>query len=79
MIYPVIFLFVSWFHRPQHKGETKQHLLMKEYLTQNQLIHLRKSYMKLIGKKRKALKIQTKHIQRFYKSLLPCIIIISLK
>ena len=41
--------------------------------------HLRKNYMKLIGKKLKALKIQTKHIQRFYKSLLSCMIITLLK
>ena len=41
VIYPIIFLFVFWFHRPQHKGKTKQLLFIKEYLTQNQLNHLR--------------------------------------
>ena len=35
--------------------------------------------MKLNGKKLKALKIQMKHIQRLYKSLLSCMIIIFLK
>ena len=42
MTYPVIFLFVSWFHRPQHKGKIKQLLFIEEYLTQNPLNHLRK-------------------------------------
>ena len=35
MIYPNIFLLVSWFHRPQHKGKIKQLLFIKEYLTQS--------------------------------------------
>ena len=79
VIYPIIFLFVFWFLRPQQKRKIKQLLSIKEYLTRNQLNHLRKNYMKLTGKKLKGIKIQTKHVRHFYKSLLPCMIIIFLK
>ena len=79
VIYPIIFLFVSWFHRRQNKGKTKQPLFVKEYLTQNQLNNLTKSYMKMIWKKLQLLKLKTKHIQHFYKSLLSCMITIFLK
>ena len=30
VIYPIIFLFFSWFHRPQHKNEIKQILFAKK-------------------------------------------------
>ena len=36
-----IFLSVSWFCRPQLKGQTKQLLFIRKYLTQNQLNYLR--------------------------------------
>ena len=42
--------------------KTKQLLFTKEYLTQNQLNHLRNNFMKLIGKKLKPLKFQMKNI-----------------
>ena len=79
VIYPIIFLFVSWFHRRQNKGKTKQPLFVKEYLTQNQLNNLTKNYMKMIWKKLQLLKLKTKHIQHFSKSLLSCVITIFLK
>ena len=61
------------------KGKTKHLLFVKEYLTQNQMNHLRKSCNKLIGKKLEPLKLHAKHIKHFCKSFLPCMIIILLK
>ena len=61
------------------KGKPKHLLFVKECLTQNQMYHLRKSYNKLIGKKLEPLKLHAKHIKHFYKSFLPCMIIILLK
>ena len=78
MIYPNIFLLVSWFHRPQHKGKIKQFLFIKEYLTQS-IESFKKKLYETDWEETESSKNPDETIQYFYKRLLSHMIIIFLK